>query len=132
MKFYYIGCKPNLMKEKIMKVKKGDQIIVTVGKDRGRKGKIEKIFPKLNRVLVPGVNVYKRHLKSRSEKKPGGIVDIVKPLPVSNVALVCPKCAQPTRVGYRKDQKSLSKKATGQKNRTVNKYRICRKCQSII
>jgi len=115
-----------------MKLKKGDQIIVTVGKDKGRKGKVEKVFPKLSKVLVPGVNVYKRHLKSRGQNKPGGIVDIVKPLSVGNVALVCPKCSQPTRIGYRKDKKDLSKKTTSQKKQLAGKYRICRKCQSII
>jgi len=100
-----------------MKLKKGDRVIVTAGKDKGRKGKIEKIFPKSNRVLIPGVNVYKRHLKPQGEKQPGGIVDVVKPLPVSNVALICPKCNQPTRIGYLIDKKKA-------------KYRICRKCQA--
>ena len=100
-----------------MKLKKGDQVIVTAGKDKGRKGKIEKIFPKLGRALIPGVNIYKRHLKPQGEKKPGGIVDITKPMPVSNLAAVCPKCSQPTRIGYQVDKKG-------------KKYRICRKCQA--
>ncbi|PJC28341.1 50S ribosomal protein L24 [Candidatus Shapirobacteria bacterium CG_4_9_14_0_2_um_filter_39_11] len=102
-----------------MKLKKGDNIIVIAGKDKGRKGKIEKIFPKEGLVLLPGINVFKRHTKSRGEKQPGGIIDIIKPLPISNVALLCPKCGKPTRVGYR-----VSKDGT--------KSRICRKCQAII
>ena len=102
-----------------MKLKKGDNIIVIAGKDKGRKGKIEKIFPKEGLVLLPGINVFKRHTKSRGEKQPGGIIDIIKPLPISNVALLCPKCGKPTRVGYR-----VSKDET--------KSRICRKCQAII
>ncbi|MFC1727537.1 50S ribosomal protein L24 [Patescibacteria group bacterium] len=101
------------------KIKKGDQVLVTVGKDRGRKGKVEKIFPKTDRVLIPGVNVYKRHTKPRGEKQPGGIVEVVKPLPISNVALVCSKCSRPTRVGYRVDKQN-------------KKHRICRKCQTLI
>lgn len=102
-----------------MKLKKGDRIIVTIGKDKGRKGKIEKVLPKLGKVLIPGINVYKKHLKPRGEGQPGGIIDVVKPLPVSNVALLCPKCGKRTRVGYRSDKGG-------------EKYRICRKCQAII
>lgn len=102
-----------------MKLKKSDQVMVTAGKDRGQKGKVEKIFPKQNRALIPGLNVYKRHLKPRGEKQPGGIVDIAKPLPVSNLALICPKCKSPTRVGYRIDKKG-------------EKHRQCRKCQALI
>lgn len=102
-----------------MKLRKGDNIIVTVGKDKGRKGKIEKVLPKVGKVLVPGINIYKKHTKPRGEKQPGGIIDIIKPLPIANVALLCPKCGKPTRVGYQ-----ISK--DGSKNR------ICRQCQAII
>lgn len=101
-----------------MKYKKGDNVIITIGKDRGKKGKIDKVLEKKDQVVVGGVNVYKRHLKSRGEGKPGGIVDIIKPLNVAKVALVCPKCNQPTRIGYKilKDEK----------------IRICRKCEEAI
>lgn len=102
-----------------MRLKKGDQVIIIKGKDKGRKGKIEKVFSKVGKVLVPGINVFKKHARKQSEKKPGGIIDIVKPLSVSNVALVCPKCGKPTRIGYQIDK-------SGTKNR------ICRKCQAII
>ena len=101
-----------------MKLKRGDIVKVTAGKDKGRTGKIEKVLPKPNKVVVAGVNLYKRHLKPRGESKPGGIVDIVKPLPVSNVALICPKCGQPTRVGFRVTKKE--------------KVRICKKCKEVI
>lgn len=101
-----------------MKLKKGDQIIVIRGKDKGRKGKIEKVFPKTNKVLIPGINIYKKHARPQSERKPGGIIEIVKPLPASNVALICSKCGKPTRIGYQVDK--------------AGKNRICRKCQAII
>lgn len=101
-----------------MKLKKGDNIIVIRGKDKSRKGKIEKIFPKTDKVLIPGINVYKKHARQQSERKKGGIIEIVKPLPASNVALLCPKCNKPTRIGYQ-----ISKS---------DKKRICRKCQSLI
>jgi len=101
-----------------MKLKKNDQIIVLYGKDKGRKGKIEKIFPKTNKVLVPGVNVYKKHMKPQGEGRPGGIIDKVFPLPVANVELLCPKCNQKTRVGYQVTK--------------GEKQRICKKCGSIL
>jgi large subunit ribosomal protein L24 len=101
-----------------MKFRKGDSIIVTAGKDKGRKGKVEKTFPKEGKVLVPGVNMYKRHVKKRDEKNPGGIIDKSRPLPTANIALVCPKCSQPTRIGF-----LLTKN---------EKIRICRKCEQAI
>ena len=102
-----------------MKLKKGDTVIITAGKDRGRKGKIEKAQPKKNRVLVSGLNLYKKHVKAKSEKEPGGIVEIPRPLPVSNLALICPKCKKPTRIGYIFNQKG-------------EKERICKKCKKNI
>ncbi len=102
-----------------MKLKKGDKIIIIKGKDKGRQGKIEKAYPKKDRVLVPGLNIYKRHLKAQGKDKPGGILDFARPLPVANVVLVCPKCKKPTRVGYRVNQKG-------------SKHRICKKCQEYL
>ena len=93
---------------------------VTTGKDRGKRGKIETVFPKKKAVLVAGVNIYKRHLKPRGEGKPGGIVDITKPLSVAKIALICPKCGEPTRVGYQ------------EKGESQSKMRICRKCKGVI
>lgn len=101
-----------------MKLRKGDQIIVTTGKDRGREAKIERVFIKDGKVLVPGVNQYKKHRKPQGEGRPGEIVTLDRPLPVNNVALVCPKCKQRTRVGFRfQDGK---------------KIRVCRKCEADI
>lgn len=101
-----------------MKLKKGDTIIVTTGKDKGKKGKVDKVLPGQGAVVVAGVNVFKRHRKKKDEKNAGGIIDITKPVAVSKLALVCPKCNQPTRVGYIvvKDEKE----------------RICRKCEQKI
>jgi len=101
-----------------MKLKKGDEIIVIAGKDKGRKGKIEKVFSKERKVLVPGINLVKKHLKPRKEGEKGGIVEIAKPLDISKVALVCPKCSKPTRVGYLITKDS--------------KERICKKCRQTI
>ncbi len=101
-----------------MKLRKGDEITITAGKDKGKKGKIETILPKEQAVLILGKNMYKRHLKRRDEKNPGGIVDMPRPLPVSNIALVCPKCKKLTRVGF---------SVFGNE-----KQRICRKCRQIV
>lgn len=100
------------------KLKKGDTVIITAGKDKGKKGKIEKIVGGDKKILLPGLNKYKRHMKKRDEQHPGGIIDISKPLSVSAVALFCPKCNLPTRAGF------IMKKE--------KKVRICRKCKAEI
>ena len=98
-----------------MKLIKGDTIKVVAGKDKGKTGKIEIAYTKEAKVLVAGVNEYKRHQKgggydnTRSE-----IITITKPLPVANVQLVCPHCKKLTRIGY-----SMEKD---------KKVRVCRKC----
>lgn len=101
-----------------MKFKKGDTIIVTVGKDKGKKAKIETVMPKENAVIVPGMNVVKRHMKQRDERNAGGIIEKAKPLNVAKIALLCPKCNKPTRIGY------IVTKG--------EKVRICKKCEQKI
>lgn len=101
-----------------MKIKKGDQVIITVGKDKGKKGKVDKVFPKDGTILLPGLNIYKRHMKKQSDKQPGGIVEMPRPIQVSKVAFMCPKCAKPTRIGILVSKSS--------------KARICRKCKSVV
>lgn len=100
-----------------MKIKKGDKVKVMLGKDRGKEGTIERVFGKEGKVGILGVNVYKRHVKKQGDIQ-GGIIDIPKPVNISNVALICPNCKKVTRVGY--------KKAGNEK------IRICRKCQKEI
>lgn len=101
-----------------MKLKKNDIVTVVKGKDKGKTEKIERVFSKENKVLVTGVNQYKKHLKARGQGKPSEITTITKPIPVSNVALVCPKCKKLTRIGY------LIEKG--------KKVRICKKCKKEI
>jgi large subunit ribosomal protein L24 len=97
-----------------MKLIKGDEVIVTVGKDSGKKGKIAKVFTKEDKVVVEGMNQYKRHVKARTPNQTSEIVTITKPLSLGNVALICPQCKKPTRVGYSIENKT--------------KVRVCRKC----
>ncbi|MBI3984881.1 MAG: 50S ribosomal protein L24 [Candidatus Levybacteria bacterium] len=99
-----------------MKLKKGDSVKVIKGKDKGKTGKVEKAFPSDNKVLIPNVNTYKRHLKARSQQQPSEIVTLTKPLPVANVAFICPKCKKQSRLGYKIEKNS--------------KLRICLKCKS--
>lgn len=98
----------------MFKLKVGDKILVTAGKDKGRQGKVEEIHPKKGRVLIPGLNLYKKHVRGGGGRE-GGIIESSRPFPVANVAVVCPKCGKPTRVGFKK-------RADGEK------VRICRKC----
>jgi len=101
-----------------MKLKKGDEVIIIAGKDKGRKGKIEKIFPAERKVLIPGINTVKKHVKPKKEGEKGGIVEVAKPIDISKVALICPKCGKLTRVGYLIVEN--------------NKERICKKCKVVI
>lgn len=101
-----------------MKLKKGDTVQVLTGRDRGRQGKIERIFPGDGTIIVPGLNQYKRHRKPQGEGRPGEILTLDRPLAISKVALVCPKCKQSTRIGWR----IISGK----------KGRICSKCGNAI
>lgn len=82
------------------KIKKGDRVIVTTGRDKGKKGEVLKVMPEGGRVLVSGVNMIKRHTK-QSAREQGGIVSKEAPVHVSNVAHVDPKSGEATRVGFK-------------------------------
>ncbi len=84
-----------------MRIKKGDQVRVLAGKDKGREGEISRVIPQRNAVIIEGVNEVKRHQKATSETMQGGIIDKTMPIDVSNVAILSPADGKPTRVGYR-------------------------------
>ena len=100
------------------KLKKEDTVQITTGKDKGKRGRILKIFRDKDRVVVEGANLVKKAKKKRNQQDRGGIVEIEAAIHSSNVALVCKKCG-PTRIGYKLETGTDSK---------VNKTRICRKC----
>lgn len=102
-----------------MKLKKGDTVLITAGKDSGREGRIVVVLPKEGKVIVEGVNKYKKHIKPRGESQTGSIQERERPINVASVAFMCPKCKQVTRIGY-KD------------TREGKKIRICRKCEENI
>ena len=101
-------------------VRKNDNVLVTGGKDRGKRGRVLKVLPDKNRLIVEGVNLIKRHTKRNPGKNiKGGIVEREASLHVSNVQLVCPECGVQTRV---------SRKILGD----GRKVRICRKCEGVV
>ncbi|MEK9173963.1 MAG: 50S ribosomal protein L24 [Patescibacteria group bacterium] len=82
-----------------MKIKKGDQVQIIAGKDRGKRGLVVRVIPVMDKVVVAGVNMMKRHLKPESGRK-GERVEKEAPLHVSNVMLICTETDKPTRVAY--------------------------------
>jgi len=82
-----------------MRVKKGDMVAVVSGNDKGKEGKVLKVFPDKNRIIVEKVNLIKRHTKASRDLPQGGIVEKEGPINASNVMLVCPTTGRPTRIG---------------------------------
>jgi large subunit ribosomal protein L24 len=98
-----------------LKIKKGDRVEVLTGKDRGKKGEVMRALPAEGKVIVEGVNVVKKHQKPTRATMQGGIIDKDMPIPVANVAIVCPACGKRTRVGFKLDDAG-------------GKVRVCKKC----
>ena len=101
-----------------MKIIKGDTILVDQGKDKGKKGKVLRGFPKENKILVENVNIKKERKRAKKEGEKGQTVEVPMPFPVSKVRFICPKCAKLTRIGYQKQEK--------------NRIRVCKKCHQAI
>jgi large subunit ribosomal protein L24 len=97
-----------------MKIKKGDTVLIISGKDRGRKGKVLRVFPEKESLLIEGINLRKKHLKPKKEGEKGQTVEILAKIYFSKVKLICQRCGKGSRVGY--------------KIREGKKYRICKKC----
>lgn len=83
-----------------MKIHKGDTVIVIQGKDRGKQGKVLQVLPKMNRIIVDGVNEMSKNVRARRENEKGQVVKFNGPIHVSNVMVVDSKAGKPTRVGY--------------------------------
>ena len=104
--------------KKDLHVKTGDRVIITAGKDKGKRGTVVSVILKKDAVIVSGVNIVKKAMKKKSQQDQGGIAEIEAPLNISNVAIVCKKCGRPVKIGYKMD---------GDK-----KVRVCRKCGDIL
>ena len=102
-----------------MKIQKNDNVLIIAGKDKGKKGKVRKSNPDKETVLVEGLNMIKRHSKTKGKTRQAGIIELEGPIHVSNVMLICNKCNKPVKVGVRilDDGK---------------KARYCRNCSEII
>ena len=102
---------------KHFKIKKDDLVSVLLGKDNGKTGKVLNVNTKEGRVSVEGINMFKRHVR-KTQGIEGGILEIAKPVDISNLAVVCPKCKKATRVGFKMEGDM--------------KVRFCKKCKEII
>ena len=99
-----------------MKIKKGDTVKILYGKDTGKQGVVSAV--KNGKVIVDGLNMYKKHVKGDGKEKKSAIIDIAKPMDVSKVMLVCPNCSKPTRVGIKRENGKVE--------------RVCKKCGKVI
>ena len=102
-----------------MKVKTNDKVQIITGKDKGKKGKILQVMNEKDKVVVEGLNLRIKHVRPRKQGETGQRIQFPAPISVSNIALVCPKCNQKAKIGY----KVLENK---------KKVRICKKCQEVI
>lgn len=100
-----------------LKIKKGDTVLVQVGKDRGKTGKVLAVFPRERRLIVEGRNIVKKHVRPRRAGEKGQRIEVPAPMPVARVMLVCPSCGKATRVGIRRPESGP-------------RQRQCKKCQA--
>jgi large subunit ribosomal protein L24 len=97
-----------------MRIRKGDNVQVLSGNDKGKTGEVLEVMQKEDKVVVKGVNVRKKHVKARKQGDESGIIPVECAIPASKVNVVCPKCGKVTKVGYRVDKDK--------------KVRVCKKC----
>lgn len=97
-----------------MRIKKGDNVQVLSGNDKGKTGEVLEVIPKADKIIVKGVNVRKKHVKARKQGEESGILAIESAIPASKVNVVCPKCGKATKVGYSIENEE--------------KVRVCKKC----
>ena len=100
-------------------ITRNQTVKVLTGKDKGKTGKVLKIFPKENRLLVEGINFIKRHTRQTRQDTKGGIIQKESPIQISNVMLICKKCNKPTKIGIKIMNDG-------------SKVRVCKKCKEII
>ncbi|MDP3685747.1 MAG: 50S ribosomal protein L24 [bacterium] len=102
-----------------LKVKSGDTVLIQVGKDRGKTGKVLRVFPKVGRLIVEGRNIVKKHVRPRRAGEKGQRIEVPAPMPVARVMLVCPSCQKATRV-------AVGRTPEGRRERR------CKKCRTVI
>ena len=97
-----------------MRIKKGDNVQVLSGNDKGKTGEVLEVIPGTNKIIVKGINIRKKHVKPRKQGEEGGIISVECAIHASKVNVVCPKCGKATRIGYEVDKDK--------------KVRVCKKC----
>ena len=97
-----------------MRVKKGDNVQILSGNDKGKTGEVLEVMPKTGKIIVKGVNIRKKHVKPRKQGDEGGIIPVECSIFSAKVNVVCPKCNKPTKIGYEMDKDK--------------KVRVCKKC----
>ena len=107
-----------------MNIKKGDTVLIITGKDRGKQGTVSRAMPQINKVIIEGLNMVKKHIKPQGQTRQGGVIDKAMPIQVSNTMLICTECGEPTRVAH--DRRPMG---VDQKLRSV---RVCKKCHKVI
>ena len=100
-----------------MKVKKGDTVKILSGKERGKRGKVARVFTAESRLIVEGVNLKKKHRRSRRADRKGEVILLPSPVSASSVAVVCPSCGKPTRIGFERDTAG-------------KRMRMCKECKA--
>jgi len=106
-----------------MKLKKGDNVLIISGKDRGKTGKILQAFPDEAKITIEGANLRKKHQKPKKQGEKGQVISMPSPLNISNVKLICSKCSKAVRTGFKIEKSEKGKKI---------KSRICKKCKQEI
>lgn len=107
-----------------MRVKKNDQVLVLAGNYKGKQGKVLKVYPKDNRLIVEGVNFIKRHTRPSQQNPQGGIVEKEAPIHISNVMVVCPKCNTASRMGHAEMNDETRNK--------IYRVRVCKNCGEML
>ena len=107
-----------------MNIKKGDTVLIIAGKDRGKQGVVSRALPQVNKVIVEGLNIAKKHIRPQGQTRQGGIIEKAMPLQVSNTMLICTECGKPTRVAHERRPMGSDQK--------VRSVRVCKKCQKVI
>ena len=97
-----------------MRVRKGDNVQILSGNDKGKTGEVLEVIPKADKIIVKGANIRKKHVKPRKQGEEGGIISVECAMPVSKVNVVCSKCGKTTKVGYSEEK--------------GEKIRVCKKC----
>lgn len=100
-------------------IKKNDMVMVTKGKEKGKSGKVLRVYPEKQKVVVEKLNFIKRHVRPNQQMRQGGIVEKEAPLPVANLMVLCPKCNKPVRIGKKQLEDG-------------KKVRVCTKCGDVL